>query len=50
MKVVSGGYGMPDKGSTAVRCQVPGGMATVSNLTGCSGEVNTGNFVETDSK
>ncbi len=40
----------PTKGSAGLRTQVPGAMASVSNLARATGGIAPGNLVQTDSK
>ena len=40
----------PTKGSAGLCTQVPGGMATVSNLASATGGIAPGKLVQTDSK
>lgn len=40
----------PTTGSAGVRTQVPGAMASVSNLAMATGGIGAGNLVETDCK
>lgn len=40
----------PTAGSAGLRTQVPGAMASVSNLASATGGIAPGNLVQTDSK
>jgi hypothetical protein len=40
----------PATGSAGLRTQVPGGIASVSNLARATGEISPGGIVQTDSK
>ena len=40
----------PVKGSAGLRTQIPGAMASVSNLAGATGGIAPGNLIQTDSK
>ena len=40
----------PTTGSTGLRTQVPGAMASVSNLASATGGIAPGNLAQTDSK
>ncbi len=49
VKVVSG-HMTPSMGSAGLRSQVPGAMASVSNLAGATGGIGPGKSAERDSK
>jgi len=37
-------------GSAGLKCHVPGGMVTVSNVAMATGGINSGNLIESDTK
>lgn len=49
VKVVSS-HITPSKGSAGLRTQVPGAMASVSNLASATGGIGPGNLVQRDNK
>lgn len=51
VKCVPSGHGLHvSKGSAGLATQVPGAMASVSNLAGASGGINPGNLAQRDTK